>query len=82
MKNYKKTMTKLLTAAVLLVSVFMTGCTRLTEAKDNTPSTTGTPAETGEYGVYVRLELDGASAVYILTAAASRRCARTPAAHR
>ena len=74
MKNYKKTMTKLLTAAVLLVSVFMTGCTRLTEAKDNTPSTTGTPAETGEYGVYVKLELDGASAVYIHGGSFSKVC--------
>ena len=74
MKNDKKTMTKLLTAAVLLVSVFMTGCTRLTEAKDNTPSTTGTPAETGEYGVYVRLELDGASAVYIHGGSFSKVC--------
>ena len=74
MKNYKKTMTKLLTAAVLLVSVFMTGCTRLTEAQDNTPSTTGTPAETGEYGVYVKLELDGASAVYIHGGSFSKAC--------
>lgn len=31
MKHYKKTITMLLTAAVLLVAVFMTGCTSLTE---------------------------------------------------
>ena len=74
MKHYKKTMTMLLTAAVLLVSVFMTGCTRLTVAKDNTPSTTGTPAETGEYGVYVKLDVDGASAVYIHGGSFSKVC--------
>ena len=74
MKHYKNTITMLLTAAVLLVFVFMTGCTRLTEAKDNTPSTTGTPAETGEYGVYVKLELDGASAVYIHGGSFSKVC--------
>ena len=74
MKNYKKTITTLLTAAALLVSVFMTGCTRLTEAKDNTPSATGTPAETGEYGVYVKLELDGVSAVYIHGGSFSKVC--------
>ena len=45
MKHYKKTMTMLLTAAVLLVSVFMTGCTSLTEPKNNTPSGTDAPAE-------------------------------------
>ncbi len=74
MKNYKKTITTLLTAAALLVSVFMTGCTRLTEAKDNTPSTTGTPAETGEYGVYVKLELDGVSTFYIHGGSFSKVC--------
>ena len=74
MKNYKKTTTTLLTAAALLVSVFMTGCTRLTEAKDNTPSATGTPAETGEYGVYVKLELDGVSSVYIHGGSFSKVC--------
>ena len=74
MKNYKKAISTLLTAAILLVSVFMTGCTRLTEAKDNTLSTTGTPAETEEYGVYVKLELDGASAVYIHGGSFSKVC--------
>lgn len=32
MKNYKKTITMLLSAAVLLTAVFMTGCTKLSEA--------------------------------------------------
>ena len=31
MKNYKKTITTLLTAAVLLIAVFMTGCSKLPE---------------------------------------------------
>ena len=61
MKHYKKTMTMLLTAAVLLVSVFMTGCTSLTEPKNSTPSGTDAPAESDGFGVYVKLERDDAS---------------------
>ena len=38
MKNYKKKITTLLTVSVLLITAFMTGCTRLTEAKNNTSS--------------------------------------------
>lgn len=37
MKNYKKTITMLLTAAILLVSVFMTGCTKLSETPNSPP---------------------------------------------
>lgn len=55
MKHYKKTITILLTAAVLLVSVFMTGCTSLTEPKNSTPSETDAPAESDGFGVYVKL---------------------------
>ena len=63
MKNYKKTMTMSLTAAVLLVSVFMTGCTSPTEPKNNTPSGTDAPAESDGFGVYVKLERDDASSI-------------------
>lgn len=63
MKHYKKTMTMLLTAAVLLVSAFMTGCTSLTEPKNNTPSGTDAPAESDGFGVYVKLERDDASSI-------------------
>ena len=63
MKNYKKTMTMLLTAAVLLVSVFMTGCTSLTEPKNSTPSGTDAPAESDGFGVYVKLERDDVSSI-------------------
>ena len=63
MKNYKKTMTMLLTAAVLLVSVFMTGCTSPTEPKNSTPSGTDAPAESDGFGVYVKLERDDASSI-------------------
>ena len=60
MKNYKKTITMLLTAAVLLVSVFMTGCTSLSEPKNSTPSGTDVLAESDDFGVYVKLERDDA----------------------
>ena len=64
MKHMKKITLTLLTAMVL-VAVLMTGCTKLTEVKNNTPSTTDAPAETGEYGVYIRLARDDVSSVYI-----------------
>ena len=63
MKHYKKTMTMLLTAAVLLVSVFMTGCTKLSETPNSTPSGADAPAESGGFGVYVKLERDDASSI-------------------
>ena len=63
MKHYKKTMTMLLTAAVLLVSVFMTGCTSLTEPKNSTPSGTNALTESDGFGVYVKLERDDASSI-------------------
>ena len=63
MKNYKKTITMLLTTAVLLVSVFMTGCTSLTEPKNSTPSGTDVLAGSDGFGVYVKLERDDASSI-------------------
>ena len=68
MKRMKKITWTLLAAAVLLMAVLMTGCTRLTEVKDNTPAETGTdpaPAEPGEYGVYFKLTRDDVRSVYL-----------------
>lgn len=56
MKNHKKTMTTLLTIAVLLIAVFMAGCTKLPEAPNSTSSEVDTQAESDELGVYVKLE--------------------------
>ena len=61
MKPMKRTLTLL--TAILLAAALMTGCTKLTEAKDNTPSATDAPAETGD-GVYVKLERDDGRTVY------------------
>ena len=72
MKPMKKTLTLL--TAVLLAVVLMTGCTRLTEAKDNTPSSTDAPAEIGEYGVYVKLERDDVSSLYLHGGSFSKVC--------
>ena len=58
MKHCKKTIATLLTAAVLLTAVFMTGCT-----KHSTPSEGDAPAESDGFGVYVRLERKDASAI-------------------
>ena len=63
MKNYKKTITMLLTAAVLLTAVFMTGCTKLSEAPNSTPSEVDAPAESDGFGVYVKLERGDASSI-------------------
>ena len=63
MIHYKKALTMLLTAAVLLVSVFMTGCTSLSEPKNSTPSGTDAPAESDGFGVYIKLERDDASSI-------------------
>lgn len=63
MKHYKKTVTMLLAAAVLLTSIFMTGCTSLTEPKNITSSGTDTPTESDEFGVYVKLDCDDASSI-------------------
>ena len=63
MKNNKKTMTMLLTAAVLLTAVFMTGCTKLSEAPNSPPSEVDAPAESDGFGVYIKLERDDASSI-------------------
>ena len=63
MKHYKNTITMLLTAAVLLVSVFMTGCTKLSETPNSTPSGTDALAESDGFGVYVKLERDDVSSI-------------------
>ena len=63
MKHYKKTGTMLLAAAVLLTSIFMTGCTSLTEPKNITSSGADMPTESDGFGVYVKLDRDDASSI-------------------
>ena len=53
----------LLTTAVLLVSVLMTGCTSLTEPKNSTPSGTDALTESDGFGVYIKLERDDTSSI-------------------
>ena len=74
MKHYKKTITMLLTAAVLLVSVFMTGCTSLTEPKNSTPSGTDALTESDGFGVYVKLERDDASSIALHGSSFTKLC--------
>lgn len=71
MKPMKRTLTLL--TAILLAAALMTGCTKLTEAKDNTPSATDAPAETGD-GVYVKLERDDVASLYIHGGSFSKVC--------
>ena len=65
MKKHKKTITVLLTAAALLIAVIMTGCTRLSEAPNTTSTEVDVPAESDKLGVYVKLEVDNASSIYL-----------------
>ncbi len=74
MKNYKETISTLLTAAVLLTAVFMTGCTKLSEAPNNTPSEVDTPAESDGYGVYIKLERDDANSVALHGSSFTKVC--------
>ena len=62
MKNYKKTITMLLTTAVLLAATFMTGC-KLSEASNNTHSEVDAPVESNGFGIYVKLERSDASSI-------------------
>ena len=62
-----------LAAAMLVTAALMTGCTRLTEAK-NTPQETGgqdTPS-TDANGVYVKLERDDVSSVFLRSGSFSK----------
>ena len=74
MKNHKRTITMLMTIAVFLIAVFMTGCTRLSEAPNNTSSEVDAPAESDGLGVYVKLEVDNASSLYLHGGSFSKVC--------
>ena len=74
MKNYKKTVTKLLTAAVLLIVIFMTGCAKLSEALNTTSSEVNTPSESDRFGVYVKLERNDASSVTLYGGSFTNGC--------
>ena len=62
-EGFQTTITMLLTTAVLLVSVLMTGCTSLTEPKNSTPSGTDALTESDGFGVYIKLERDDTSSI-------------------
>ena len=71
MKHCRKTITLLLTAAVLTAAVFMTGCSKLPEAPNNPPSEI---AGADGLGVYVKLEVDNASSIYLHGGSFSKVC--------
>ena len=74
MNRMKKMTLTLLAAAVLLTAVLMTGCTKPVEAKDNTSPDADTTAKAGEYGVYVKLERDDVSSLYLHGGSFSKVC--------
>mgnify|MGYP004627226011 CR=1 FL=1 len=74
MKNYKKAIGTLLTAAVLLIAVFMTGCTKLSEAPNNTSLEVDTPTEEDGFGVYIKLERSDARSVALQGGSFTKVC--------
>ena len=74
MKNYKKAIGTLLTAAVLLIAVFMTGCTKLSEAPPPPSLEVDTPAEEDGFGVYIKLERSDASSVALQGGSFTKVC--------
>ena len=63
MRKIKKSLTTLLTASALLTSVFVTGCTKLSEAPNSSPTEADVPAEYDGFGVYVKLERNDVSSI-------------------
>ena len=63
MKKYKKTITTLTVAVVLLTAVFMTGCAKLSDVKNNTPSKSAAESKSDKCGVYVKLERSDVSSI-------------------
>lgn len=63
MNRHHRTVTALLTAAVLLTTFFMTGCTRLPEAEPGTSPEADAPAGSDRLGVYVKLARDDVSSI-------------------
>lgn len=74
MKHYKKTITTLLIAAVLLASTFMTKCTKLTETSNNTHSEVDAPVESDGFGIYVKLERSDASSIALHSGSFTKVC--------
>ena len=70
MKPYKKTITTLLTIAVLWAAAFMTGCPKLSEAPNHTRSEVDMPAD----GVYVKLERNDASSIALYGGSFTKVC--------
>lgn len=73
MKNHRR-ITTLLTGAALLIAVFMTGCTRLSEAPNNTASEVDAPAESDGSGVYVKLERSDTSSIALQVGSFTKVC--------
>ena len=63
MKKHNRKIITMLTAAALLITVFMTGCTRLSEAPNTTSTEADVPAESDEFGVYIKLERGDVSSI-------------------
>lgn len=63
--NKRKIIKALLTVEVLLIALCMAGCTKLSEAENDTATESDVSEESEKYGVYVRLERDDVSSIYL-----------------
>ena len=63
-----------LTAAALLITVFMTGCPRLSEVPNNTSSEVDSSAESDEFGVYVKLKRNDVNSIALQGGSFTKVC--------
>ena len=63
--NKRKIIKALLTVEALLIALCMAGCTKLSEAENDTATESDVSEESEKYGVYVRLERDDVSSIYL-----------------
>lgn len=63
--NKRKIIKALLTVEALLIALCMTGCTKLSEAENDTATEADVSEESEKYGVYVRLERDDVNSIYL-----------------
>ena len=74
MKKHNRKIITMLTIAALLIAVFMTGCTKLSEAPNTTPSEVDTPVESNGFGVYVKLDRSDVSSVSLHGGSFTKAC--------
>ena len=74
MKKHNRKIITMLTVAALLITIFMTGCTKLSEAPNATSTEVDVPAESDGFGVYVKLERGDVSSIALHGGSVTKVC--------